>query len=118
MSYFKINGTDYSMYVNNLKVAREHIYKGQTNAAGNTIVKYVNTKRIIGVGIIPLDDEAMARLQADINQFKVTISYLDPHTKELEENVSCIIPQNSVDYYTVQVGNVKFKAFSLEFKEL
>ena len=118
MAYFKINGTDYSMYVNNLKVAREHIYKAQTNASGNTVVKYVNTKRTIDVGIIPLDDEAMAKLQADINQFKVTISYLEPQTKALVENVSCIIPNNSVEYYTVQVGNVKFKAFSLKFKEL
>ena len=118
MAYFKINGNDYSMYVNNLKVAREHIYKGQTTASGNTLVKYVNTKRIIEVGIIPLDATAMARLQTDINKFKVSISYLDPETKALVENVACIIPQNSVDYYTVQAGNVRFKAFSLQIKEL
>lgn len=118
MSYFKINGHDYSTYVNKLKVAREHVYKGQTNAAGNTLVKYVNTKRIIEVGIIPLDANTMASLQADINQFKVTVSYLDPQTKTLVENVQCIIPHNSVDYYTVQAGNTSFKAFSIEIKEL
>ena len=118
MAYFKINGTDYSTYVNKLKVAREHIYKGMTNATGNLLVKYVNTKRIIEVGIIPLDSAAMKQLQADINQFKVTISYLDPETGELEENVSCIIPQNSVEYYTVRAGNTSFKAFSLSIKEL
>lgn len=118
MAYFKINGNDYSMYVNNLKVAREHIYKGQTNAAGNTLVKYVNTKRIIEVGIIPLDSASMASLQTDINKFKVTVSYRDPETQALVENVACIIPHNSVDYYTIQADNVKFKAFSLELKEL
>lgn len=118
MAYFKINGTDYSMYVNKLKVAREHIYKAQTNASGNTLVKYVNTKRIIEVGIIPLDSASMASLQADINEFKVNVSYLDPETGALEEGVACIIPHNSVDYYTIQAGNTKFKAFSLEFKEL
>ena len=118
MSYFKINDNDYSMYVNKLKVAKEHIYKGMTNAAGNTIVKYVNTKRIIEVGIIPLNSDIMQNLQTDINQFKVNISYLEPETNTLVENVACIIPQNSVDYYTIQVGNVKFKAFTLNFKEL
>ena len=118
MSYFKIDGTDYSMYVNKLKVAKEHIYKGQTNAAGNLLVKYVNTKRIIEVGIIPLDSEAMARLQTDINKFKVLVSYRDPETQALVENITCIIPHNSVDYYTIQADNVKYKAFSLELKEL
>lgn len=118
MTYFKINGVDFSMYVNKLKVAREHIYKGMTNASGNTLVKYVNTKRIIEVGIIPLDSAAMKTLQEEINKFKVTVSYLEPETGVLEENVACIIPQNSVDYYTVQAGNTTFKAFSLELKEL
>lgn len=118
MTYFKINGHNYSMYVNKLKVAREHIYKGMTNAAGNTVVKYVNTKRIIEVGIIPLDSAAMKNFQEDINKFKVTVSFLDPDTNILEENVNCIIPHNSVEYYTIQVGNTSFKAFTLEIKEL
>ena len=94
MTYFKINGNDYSMYVNKLKVAREHIYKGMTNAAGNLLVKYVNTKRIIEVGIIPLDDAVMKRLQADINQFQVNVSFIEPETGALVENVACIIPNN------------------------
>lgn len=118
MAYFKLNGVDFSMYVNKLKIGYEHIYKGQTNATGNTLVKYINTKRIIEVGIIPLDSEAMKNLQAIINTFKVNVSFLDAETGTLVENVPCIIPHNSVDYYTIQVGNTKFKAFSLEFKEL
>lgn len=118
MSYFKINGIDFSMYVNKLKVASEHIYKGQTNASGNMLVKYVNTKRIIEVGIIPLDSAAMKSLLTELKKFKVNISFLDPETNTLVENVPCIIPHNSVDYYTVQAGNTSFKAFALEFKEL
>jgi hypothetical protein len=118
MSYLIINDVDFSMYVNKLKVAREHIYKGMINASGNTLVKYVNTKRILEVGIIPLDAAAMANLQGVINEFKVRVSYLDPETGALEENVSCIIPHNSVDYYTIQAGNTSFKAFALELKEL
>lgn len=118
MAYFKINNIDFSMYVNKLKIAHEHIYKGQTNAAGNTLVKYVNTKRIIEVGIIPLDSQAMKSLMQQLNKFKVDISYLDPETNTLVENVHCIIPHNSVDYYTVRADNTSFKAFALEFKEL
>ena len=118
MSYFKINGNDYSMYVNKLKVLREHSYKAQTNAAGNTIVKRITAKRTFEVGIIPLSAAAMASLQDDISQFKVTVSYLDPDTNTLIENVSCIIPKTAVEYYTVQAGNTSFKAFSLELREL
>lgn len=115
--YFAINGTDYSKYVNKLKVGREHFYKSMKTAAGNTLVKYINTKRVIEVGIIPLDDAAMANLLRDVNEFQVTISYRDPLTNALEENVNVIIPNNLVEYYTIQAGNVKYKAFSLQMTE-
>ena len=116
--YFAINGTDYSKYVNKLKVGREHFYKSMSTAAGNTLVKYINTKRVIEVGIIPLDDRAMANLLRDVNEFQVSISYRDPLTNVMEENVQCIIPNNLVEYYTIQSGNVKYKAFSLQITEL
>lgn len=118
MAYFKINNHDYSMYVNQLKIDKQAIYKSATNAAGNTVVKYINTKRTFSVGIIPLDDAAMASLQADISNFKVFISYRDPATNELIENVSCIIPLNQVEYYTIQVNKVMYKAFTLTIQEL
>ena len=119
MSYFlKINGNDYSMYVNKLMVGKEHFYKSMTNAAGNTLVKYVNSKRTIEVGIIPLDGNVMARLLADVDKFNVTISYRNPETNDVIENVKCIIPNHLVEYYTIQSGNAKFKALSLQIKEL
>lgn len=119
MSYFfKINGNDYSMYVNKLLIGTEHFYKSMKNAAGNTLVKYVNSKRTIEVGIIPLDSSAMARILADVDQFNVSISYRDPETNTLVENVNCIIPNHLIEYYTIQVGKVSYKAFSLQIKEL
>ena len=117
MTYFKINDIDFSMYVNALKVTKSHIYKDQTNAAGNTIVKYVNTKRIINVGIIPLNDTAMMSLQNAISNLTVTVSFQNPDTKALE-TMSCMIPTNAVEYYSVRAGNTSFKAFSLQFTEL
>jgi hypothetical protein len=116
--YLKIGDNDYSMYVNALRVSTNTNYNSQTNAAGNTVVDYINQKRTIEVGIIPLNDEIMSKLQADIKKFNVTISFLNPETKQLEEGVNCIIPSNEVEYYTIQVDRVLFDACSLVFEEL
>lgn len=118
MTYFKIGGKDFSKYVNALKVATENNYNAQSNAAGDTVVDYINAKRSIEVGIIPLDATATAEIQAAIAAFNVTISFLNPKTKALEENVNCIIPSNEVEYYTIQANNVKCNAVNLTFIEL
>lgn len=118
MAYFKIGTTDFSMYVNELKISKEASYNAQTNAAGDTVVDYINHKRTIKVGIIPLDSAAMVALQADIDAFNVSISFRNPDTGALEENVNCIIPDSEVEYYTIQVNKVMYKAFNLEFIEL
>lgn len=118
MSYFKIGENDYSSYVCELKVKTNANYSAQTNAAGNTIVDYINSKREIEVGIIPLTDAAMANLLADINSFNVSVSFLNPATKALEEGVNCIIPSNEVEYYTIQSGNTTFKQFNFSLVEL
>lgn len=118
MTYFKINNNDYSKYVNGLKVITNNNFNSQTNAAGDTVVDYINEKRTIEVGIIPLDDAVMANIKADIKKFNVSISYLDPDTKTLAEGINCIIPSNEIEYYSIRVGNVMYKAFTLQFEEL
>lgn len=118
MTYFKIGSKDYSDHVNELKVDTITNYNSQTNAAGNTVVDYINKKRTITVGIIPLNDSIMSELQADIEAFNVSLSFLNPKTKALEENVNCIIPSNNVEYYTIQKNKTMFKALSLTFNEL
>lgn len=118
MAYFKIGGIDFSMYVNELKVEKTANYTAQTNAAGNTVVDYINHKRTIEVGIIPLDSEVMKSLQAALDAFNVSISFRNPQTGLLEENVNCIIPNSNVEYYTIQVNKVLYKAFTLTFIEL
>jgi hypothetical protein len=118
MTYFKIGNNDYSMYVNALKVTEDTNYNAQTNAAGNTVVDYINKKRTIEVGIIPLNDTVMANLKADIEAFNVSVSFLNPNTKQLETDVNCIIPSNEVEYYTIQSNKVMFDALSLTFTEL
>ena len=118
MTYFMIDDTDFSLYVNQLKVNKEATYNAQTNAAGNTVVDYINSKRTIEVGIIPLDDRALTRLMTMIDAFNVSITFLNPHTGELEQNVDCIIPSTNIEYYTIQYNNVMLKAFTLKFIEL
>ena len=117
MAYFKIGSTDFSNIVNELKVDNTSNYNSQTNAAGNTVVDYINTKRIIEVGIIPLDDTDMANLQTAINDFDVMISFRNPRTNQLE-TIFCIIPESGIEYYTIQANKVMYKAFKLKFIEL
>ena len=118
MAYFKIDNVDFSHCVNELKVKTHNNYVAQTNAAGNTVVDYINQKRVNTVGIIPLNDADMAALQNAINDFNVSISFRNPKTNVLEENLNCIIPEDEVEYYTIQANKVMYKAFSLSFQEL
>lgn len=117
MAYLKINDIDFSMYVNKLNVSKAANYHALTNAAGNTVVDYINTKRTITVGIIPIDDSVMAELQAELAKFNVSITYLNPQIKTLD-TINCIIPEDNIEYYTIQSGNVSYNAFTLDFIEL
>ena len=117
MAYFKIGKTDFSSIVNELNINNTSNYNSQTNAAGNTVVDYINTKRIIEVGIIPLDDTAMAELQTAINDFDVMISFRNPRTNQLE-TIFCIVPESGIEYYTIQANKVMYKAFRIKFIEL
>lgn len=118
MAYFKIGNVDFSMCVNKLEINKVAKYTSQTNAAGDTVVDYINSKRTITVGIIPLSAEDMKALQAAIADFAVNISFQNPSTNALEENVACIIPNDAVSYYTIQAGKVLFNALTLTFTEL
>ena len=106
------------MYVNKLIVNTSVNYNAQQNAAGDTVVDYINKKRTIEVGIIPLTDDVMVGLLQDIDAFNVSISYLNPKTNLMEEDVNCIIPSDKVEYYTIQANKTLYKAFTLKFQEL
>lgn len=118
MAYFKIGETDFSHCVSSLKISRSNNYNAQTNAAGDTVVDYINRKRGFEVGIIALDDADMQSLMDAIDNFNVSISYRDPQTGVLVEDVNCILPSNDIEYYTIQSNKVSFKAFTLKFTEL
>ena len=117
MAYFKIGDTDFSHLVRSMNVTKEHNYNAQTNAAGNTVVDYINSKRTIEVGFIYMNDSDMAALQTAVNDFAVTITYRDPKTNALEF-ASCIAPEIEADYYTIQADRVLYNEFTVEFTEL
>lgn len=118
MAFLMINGKDFSPYVRELKVKKAANYNSQTNAAGNTVVDYINHKREIEVGFIFVGDEIMRQIQNEIDLFNVSISFRNPQTGALEENVNCIIPNSDVGYFTIQVNRVLFNEFELTFIEL
>lgn len=117
MAYFKINDVDYSAYVSGLKVSKAATYNAQTNAAGNMVVDYINSKRVIEVEIIPLTDNKMMELQQALAAFNMNITYRNPLTNSLE-TINAIIPDTEIEYYTIQADRVLYNAMSLTFTEL
>lgn len=118
MIYFKINDTDYSNYVSGLSVTKNANYNGLTNAAGDTVVDFLNQKRIIDVVIIPLDVSKLNSLLTAIDSFSMTINFYDPKTNKISENVNVIISDYSVEYYTIQDTKQMIQSFNLSFQEL
>lgn len=105
------------MYVNELKITKSVNYNSQTNAAGDTVVDYINKKRQIEVGIIPINDTEMKEIQTAIDAFNVSVSFLNPETNLLE-TINCIIADNDIEFYTIQQGNISYKACTLIFTQL
>ncbi len=117
MEYFKIDGIDFSMYIKELNISKESNYNAQTNAAGDTVVDYINAKRTIEVVVIPLEAADMAIILNAVEPFNVSISFRNPLTNQLEE-VNCIIPSTDIEYYTIQVNKVMYNEMTLTFTEL
>lgn len=117
MAYFMIGDVDFSPYVSALRVSKAANYNAQTNAAGNTVVDYINSKRTIEVEIIPLNDAAMLELQLALAAFNVSITFRNPQTNAME-TANCIIPSTDIEYYTIQASRVLYNAATLTFTEL
>ena len=118
MEYLKINGNDYSAFVSGIKVATSAHYNAQTNTAGDTVIDYINSKRVISVSFIPMSDSNMIRVLADLGAFSVAVSFRNPRTNTIEENINCIAAKETIEYYTIQQNNVSYKAFTIDFTEL
>ena len=118
MAYLIIGDKDFSAYVNELTINKSANYNAQTNAAGDTVIDYINSKRTITVGFIPMNDANMIKVLNAIDKFNVSLSFRNPRTNLMEENINCIVPQDEIKYYTIQQGKVLYNAFSIDFIEL
>ena len=115
--YFKINDKDFSAYVSGLKVSKAANYNAQTNAAGNTVIDLINSKRTVEATIIPVNQSVMIAIQAALNAENIVLSILNPETNTLE-SFPAFIASREAEYYTIQASRTLFKPFTLTFPEL
>lgn len=118
MAFLTINSVDFSPYTQSLKINNNVNYTAKTNAKGNTVVDKINSKIILDVGIIALNDSVLRTLLTQINSFSVIVSYRDPETGSTANNISCIIPSSSVEYYTIQQNKTQYKQFNFQIQQL
>lgn len=122
MASFKVkkdgnsNYTDLSGFVMGLKISNVANYAAEQNAAGDTKVDYINTKREISVTFIPLTDSEMNTLLNNVG-FNNAIQYREAGTGSLTTINNCICDSKEIEYYNLTV-NRKYKELTLIFKEL
>ena len=118
MAFFKIGDKDFSNYCQELTIEYRPLYNSQTNAAGNTVVDMINTKRTIEVTFRPMNNTEMAELLNAVSQFDVSISYREPKTNVLVSNIDCLVDDVAAEYYTIQANKVLYNTTKLIFEEL
>ena len=119
MAYLKINGTDYSQFVNKLSITTKQKYTARESANGDLLVKYITAKRNIQVGLAPLDASEAAPVIAAISgsgSMNVTVEFLDPSTNSLS-SANCIVPANTVDYQFINSNGTLLKAVTFTAEE-
>lgn len=117
MEYFKIGTIDYSHLVSGLKITKTRNFNAQTNAAGNTVIDYINSKRTVAVNFIPLTAKQMSFLLSALNNEVINLTYLNPENG-LVETIAAFLAVNDAEYYTIQSNKTLFKPFTLTFTEL
>lgn len=117
--YFKIGNTDFSGYVSGLKVGFEVLVSSDSgrNANGDTVIDVINRKRKVYVNFRYMTDLEMNSLLAAIEDYVVSVSFLDPKTKKLS-TIQAYIGTPEPELYTVQSDRIIYKPMSLNFIEL
>lgn len=109
---------DISTYTKGLVVGKEYRYSAQTNAAGNTVIDLINAKRTIEATIIPVSTDTVAAIARQTENLVLSVSFLNPNTNLLEENVSCYIPSTNIGYLMLLPEKQLTNEFTLKFIEL
>jgi hypothetical protein len=116
--YFKIGNSDFSSLVSGLKVGYETLVSDESgrNANGDTVIDIVNKKRKIYVTLRHTTNSEMASFLAAIEDYVITVSYLDPKTKTLK-SIQAYTGTPEPEYYTISDKTI-YKPLSLNFIEL
>lgn len=118
MAYLTINGVDCSKYVSILKVGKEQKFQGRESAAGNLMVKAINSKYIIEVGFRAMFADEMAVLYPLIDKLTVKVAFRHPQTGALT-TCNCVLTKTLLEYYTIQAdGDIIYKPFSVQFNQM
>lgn len=117
MVIFKINNVDFSDLVTGLKVGYETLVSDNSgrNAAGDTVIDVINTKRKIYVTIRHTTFAEMQSFLAAVEPFQVTVTYLDPKTNTLK-TANTYIGTPEPEYYNI--SHTLYKPMNLNFIEL
>lgn len=116
--FFKIGGSDFSSLVSALKVGYETLVSDESgrNANGDTVIDVINKKRKLYVTLRHTTNSEMANFLAAIDDYVVTVSYLDPKTNSLE-SMTAYTGTPEPEYYTISDKTI-YKPLSLNFIEL
>lgn len=116
--YFKINDTDFSHLVSGLKVGYETLVSDNSgrNANGDTVIDVINRKKKLYITFRHTTNEEMADLLGAINDYVVSVSFLNPQTKALS-TITAYTGTPEPEYYTISDRTI-YKPMSLNFIEL
>lgn len=119
MTYFKINGADFSHLVKGLKVGYETLVAEDSgrNAAGNTVLDVINRKVKLYLNFRPMDGAEMKALLSAINDYVVNVSYLDSESNNIK-TITCYHGTPEPEYYWILDNNVLYKELSFNFIEM
>ena len=119
MKYLLINDIDFSHLVSGLKVGFETLVSDNSgrNASGDTVIDVINHKFKVYVTLRHTTDSEMQRFLSAIENYVVTVKFLNPKTKALT-TIEAYTGTPEPEYYTAQAQTVLFKPLSLNFIEL
>jgi hypothetical protein len=118
MSYFKIDGKDFSNIVSGLKVGYEVLVsdKSGRNANGDTTIDIINRKRKVYVTLRHTKAAEMRAFLEAVQPFVVTVAYLDPQTGA-EKTAKTYTSTPEPEYYTIS-DKTLYKPMNINFVEL
>lgn len=116
--YFKINNVDFSDYVSGMKIGYETLVSENSgrNANGDTVIDVINKKVKVYLTLRHTTNEEMNKFLAAIQDYVVSVSFLDPRTKALT-TITAYTGTPEPEYYTISDKTI-FKPLSLNFIEL